>query len=420
MTLRLGDQKFVGDIIIGDIANLLPATVDNTETPTPTEVGCWQRHFVPPYDYATENAAIYCRIDHRPGETDHRYWLYGEITEQSQVGGSFTKIIHRGKGDAHYVAIIGNNTSGYGVESAMFGGWQDPPTNSVPKQENGFLASFQGAGGFQESIKNQSNSICYHALVHDDGSDPTDPDVWATNYGLFYANNALSNAFVARRSQYASNYSMFKLMDHTANQRPIWQVFADGQQWHNAPEATSGTPLRSPSPLILRGYYWTGSAEQANQTQLSHQVGGASAGIFRVDIGNPGSERLVWQVDENGNAGLYGSISVGNSRSRWASYDDGNLTLTNYIGDDFGMLKLGGETNAFPALKRSSNILQVKAADDSVYGNLETGTLKIVSPNPPTDADDPGIIGQIEWDANYIYVCINDDTWVRAQLSTWP
>lgn len=371
MTAVIGNHTFLDGLELQDLDTALASfnrtSVDNTETPTPTPVGYHQRHYSPEYDFNTENAAIYCRIDHRgSGFTDFRYWFYGEIVDQSLVGGAMTKVIHRGAGDAHYVAVIGDNTSGYGYESAMFGGWQDPPTDTIPKQENGFLASFQGAGGFQESVKNQSNSVCYHALVHDDGSDPTNPTPWATNYGLFFANNSLSNAFVARVSEYALNYSQFKLMDHTAAQRPIWEVFADGQQWHNAEEATAVDTLRSPSPLIFRGYYWTGAVEQANQTQLSHQVTGAGGGIFRVDIGNPGFETLALQVGETGNAAVAGWMKVG-SGSLVQSDADGDIVLTDSVGSDFNLLKFGGSTNAFPALLKSSTALYVVKADNSAY-----------------------------------------------------
>jgi len=316
LNIRLADDSDYTDIYCNQLhtqdglvvgtnqVDIVSGLTNNTETPNPTSVSYYQRHYVPPYDTATENASIYARIDHRPGETDFRYWLYGEITEQSIVGGSFTKIMHRGAGDAHYVAHLGNNTSSYGYESAMFGGWQDPPTNSIPKQENGFIATFQGSGGFQESVKNQSNSVCYQALVHDDGVDPTSPNAWATNYGLFYANNALSNAFVVRASEFAQNYPMFKLMDHTINQRPIWAVYADGQTWMNGEEATASAPLKGSPPLLLKGHYWDGSAEQVNHTQLSHQAGGAGGGVFRVDIGNPGSETLAFQVTESGDCAV--------------------------------------------------------------------------------------------------------------------
>lgn len=383
--LLSGDVEFRPDPAGADPnLEIKQATVSNTETPTPVTVGHYARHYAPPYDFASENAAIYCRIDHRPGETDARNWFYGEITEQSLVGGSITKVIHRGKGDAHYVAIMGDNLSGFGYEAAMFGGWQDAPTDTIPKQENGYLASLQGAGGFQESVKNQANSVGFHALVHDDGVDPTDPDAWTTAYGLFYANNSLNNAFVARRSEYApSGYSHYKLMDH--NLRPLWQVMDDGASMLIGEEATVGSPNQPSPSQSLRGYYWTGSAEQANQTKLTHTTAGAGLGALHVHVGNPGAETLALQVTEDGTVAAAGHVRTnGNSKYiGWAgkslmySTVNGDILLTNWSANDFNLLQLGGQTSASPALGISGPNLAARLADDSAYTGMEVSKLVI-------------------------------------------
>lgn len=57
--------------------------------------------------------------------------------------------------------------------------------------------------------------------------------------------------------------------------------------------------------------------------------------------------------------------------------------------------------------------------DLSVSGNIIGNTLTIASSNTPSTSSSSGITGQIEWDSNYIYVCISTNTWVRAQLNTW-
>lgn len=46
---------------------------------------------------------------------------------------------------------------------------------------------------------------------------------------------------------------------------------------------------------------------------------------------------------------------------------DGNITFTNALGTSFGLLKFGGTTNAFPALKRVTTSLQARLADDSAF-----------------------------------------------------
>ena len=38
---------------------------------------------------------------------------------------------------------------------------------------------------------------------------------------------------------------------------------------------------------------------------------------------------------------------------------------------------------------------------------------------PPVSSTASGTTGQISWDANYIYVCVNTNTWKRVALTTW-
>ena len=43
----------------------------------------------------------------------------------------------------------------------------------------------------------------------------------------------------------------------------------------------------------------------------------------------------------------------------------------------------------------------------------------IVQTTVPTTATDPGLPGQIAYDANFFYACVALNTWVRAALATW-
>lgn len=301
-------------------------TVNNTEEPTPTTVSTAFRVDPPDHgnDGATETAGIYILNDMTTDPVNQ--FVNGIYIEQSKnqslVGGAGIKCVHRGAGDCMYVAHLGHNTSSYGYESAMFGGWQDYPTNTIPKQENGFLASFQGyESGLQETVYNQGNTTAFQALVHNDGMDPTTEGEWATSYGLFYANNSLSNAFVVRVSQYADNYSQFKVMDHTANQRPRWQVFSDGQMWTYGPEATAGSQNQNSPPIILRGHYWNGSAEAAVNAKQTYQVSGAPSGtgLLRWDMGAVGSETLSMQLSDAGDLAVTGNVTNSGNTIRVAT-----------------------------------------------------------------------------------------------------
>lgn len=61
---------------------------------------------------------------------------------------------------------------------------------------------------------------------------------------------------------------------------------------------------------------------------------------------------------------------------------------------------------------------------DKLYnnsGNLYWDGQEIVveAPAVPATAADPGVAGQVAWDAGFWYVCVAANTWVRTALATW-
>lgn len=60
-----------------------------------------------------------------------------------------------------------------------------------------------------------------------------------------------------------------------------------------------------------------------------------------------------------------------NTRSQMTSFADGNITFQNAAATDFGLLQWGGATPSFPALKRSTTVLQARLADDSAFAPLQ-------------------------------------------------
>lgn len=68
---------------------------------------------------------------------------------------------------------------------------------------------------------------------------------------------------------------------------------------------------------------------------------------------------------------------VWNGRARIVSPTASNIRLTNNAANNFGLLQFGGDTNLFPALKRSNAQLQVRLADDSGFGPLAASDLTL-------------------------------------------
>ena len=48
-----------------------------------------------------------------------------------------------------------------------------------------------------------------------------------------------------------------------------------------------------------------------------------------------------------------------------------------------------------------------------------SGRTKILPEKTPASASAAGEKGEIVFDSNYVYVCVDTDTWKRAALSTW-
>lgn len=68
--------------------------------------------------------------------------------------------------------------------------------------------------------------------------------------------------------------------------------------------------------------------------------------------------------------GLFTSSSRFSIKPDASTGADGNIVLSNTAGSSFGILKLGGTTASFPAIKRSGAGIDFRLADDSNYCNL--------------------------------------------------
>jgi hypothetical protein len=82
-----------------------------------------------------------------------------------------------------------------------------------------------------------------------------------------------------------------------------------------------------------------------------------------------------------------------------------------------GVFSLGGTTTSFPALKRSSAILQARLADDSAYTTIDAQHR--LQGTAPATASSTGTAGDVRYDTDYVYICTATNTWKRAALTTW-
>jgi hypothetical protein len=150
-----------------------------------------------------------------------------------------------------------------------------------------------------------------------------------------------------------------------------------------------------------------------------HVAAAANHGITLERTGtNPGSCSL--NVNSNGALQASANSSIFFNAGTGYSVDFGgnNTFLARILSDSRFVLGSGAAaTTSFPALKRSSAILQVRLADDSAYSTIDAQLRSQGS--APATASDTGVAGDIRYDADYIYVCTATNTWKRTAISTW-
>lgn len=78
-------------------------------------------------------------------------------------------------------------------------------------------------------------------------------------------------------------------------------------------------------------------------------------------------------------------------------------------------------SSSLPIKINNTTIVTVSETETNIADGktLDTEYLRIRSGNAPEANNSTGSAGQIAWDANYIYVCTDTNTWVRGALSTW-
>ena len=117
----------------------------------------------------------------------------------------------------------------------------------------------------------------------------------------------------------------------------------------------------------------------------------------------------------------------------------GAATATNNtaIGFDAGRLNITGSRNVFigHSAGRSETtsdnlyISNTNTATHLIYGKFDStgstgGRVKIngnleIKTKTPASATDTGVVGEIAWDADYIYICTATNTWKRASIGGW-
>ena len=120
-----------------------------------------------------------------------------------------------------------------------------------------------------------------------------------------------------------------------------------------------------------------------------------------------------------GNLGLYPQLSLKaptNGRSSISAANSGNVSLTNSIeiGQEANITVYNGSENSVSWL--FANDGNMTFPDSTAQSTAYTASFTNAT---PSSASDTGTKGDIQYDANYVYICVDTDTWIRCARTAW-
>jgi hypothetical protein len=154
----------------------------------------------------------------------------------------------------------------------------------------------------------------------------------------------------------------------------------------------------------------------ANVFQIGTEKGSGGGTARALEFQTDGTTRMT--ISDAGAISLATGLAFAFAgRVALSPIAQGSLRILGTDGSTFNFLFLGVNSASYPALKRSSAILQVRLGDDSAYTTIDA--LHRLQGTAPATTGATGTAGDIRYDADYIYVCTAANTWKRAAIATW-
>jgi hypothetical protein len=114
------------------------------------------------------------------------------------------------------------------------------------------------------------------------------------------------------------------------------------------------------------------------------------------------------------NEGIISWFSLGEESALSGFAPGDSLSGTINLADEVG-------TNSFTLTAESEfSILGREVSELTSPGvDINSGSIRIRNSHTPSSSNDFGQQGEIAWDSNYLYVCVDTDTWKRVSIGTW-
>lgn len=142
--------------------------------------------------------------------------------------------------------------------------------------------------------------------------------------------------------------------------------------------------------------------------------------VYYVDHSDGIAKKLAGVWAKSGSDAYYSAGKVGVGTSSPSAPLELSATWNDNTVDQSGLkisitdtLSGAGSTPLQVNVGGSSKLSLSKAGDLSIGGKLNLPS------QPPGAETDPGVAGDIAWDADFVYVCVANNTWKRAALAGW-
>ncbi|WP_422406959.1 MULTISPECIES: BppU family phage baseplate upper protein [Gammaproteobacteria] len=107
---------------------------------------------------------------------------------------------------------------------------------------------------------------------------------------------------------------------------------------------------------------------------------------------------------------------------RWTVRADNTAETGSNEGTDFKLVRFNDAAIALDSplhIKRSNGYVGLVGASPTAPLDVNGNRMRLRLTKTPASATDTGLKGEICYDANFMYVCVADNTWKRMPLSSW-
>lgn len=146
---------------------------------------------------------------------------------------------------------------------------------------------------------------------------------------------------------------------------------------------------------------------------LTGNVTGAVTGNVTGNLTGDVTGDVIGNVVGNVTGNITGTAHTGDLTGDVTGNLTGNVT-GNVVGNVTG--NTTGDVTGDVLAANGSIIIQSLATGGEITAQTLIGDFTTPT---PSSSGDSGTAGEVRWDSNYIYICVAQDTWKRAAISTW-